>query len=94
MLDDEDEQLIDNRKHKEELRSILDKHIAEYLARGGRITQLEFGATTEDINMRDVTYATRMNLEMSQLRREKERNREKMIQKISAGKPIDLFGEE
>ena len=44
--------------------------------------------------MRDVTFATRMNLEMSQLRKEKERNREKLIQKISAGKPIDLFGEE
>ena len=94
MFEDEDEQLIDNRKQKEEMRSAIDKHVKEYLARGGKITQLEFGATTEDIDMRDVTYATRMNLEMSQVRREKDRNREKIIRKISAGKPIDIFGEE
>lgn len=90
----EDEELIDHRKQKDELREILDKHIAEYLARGGKIKQMEFGQITEGVDMRDVTFATRMNLEMNQLRKEKERNREKLIQKISAGKPIDLFGEE
>jgi uncharacterized protein (DUF1330 family) len=55
----EDEELIDNRKHKDELRAILDKHIAEYLARGGKIRQMEFGAITENFNLHEASFDIR-----------------------------------
>jgi uncharacterized protein (DUF1330 family) len=55
----EDEELIDNRKQKDELRAILDKHVAEYLARGGKIRQMEFGAITENFNLHDASFDIR-----------------------------------
>ena len=59
MFEDEEEQLIDNRKQKDELRAILDKHIAEYLARGGKIRQMEFGAITENITIHAASFNIR-----------------------------------
>ena len=75
-----DDELIDNRKQKDELREILDKHVAEYLARGGKIRKMETGAITEGINMHDVSFDTRN--EKVKLAKEKQ-NRELMLKRLS-----------
>ena len=76
----EDEELIDNRKEKDEIRRILDKHIAEYLARGGKIRQMEPGAITENFNLHDASFDIRN--ERVKHAKEKE-NREMMVKRLS-----------
>ena len=80
MFEDEDEELIDNRKAKDELRAILDKHVAEYIARGGKIRQMEAGAITEKFNMHDASFDIRN--ERVKHAKEKE-NREMMVKRLS-----------
>ena len=76
----EDEELIDNRKQKDELRAILDKHIAEYLARGGKIRQMEFGAITENFNLHDASF----DIRNEKVKYAKERqNREMLVKRLS-----------
>ena len=76
----EDEELIDNRKHKDELRAILDKHVAEYLARGGKIRQMEPGAITEKFNMHDASF----DIRNEKVKYAKERqNREMLVKRLS-----------
>jgi len=76
----EDEELIDNRKEKDELRAILDKHIAEYLARGGKIRQMEFGAITENFNLHDASF----DIRNEKVKYAKERqNREMLVKRLS-----------
>jgi uncharacterized protein (DUF1330 family) len=76
----EDEELIDNRKHKDELRAILDKHIAEYLARGGKIRQMEFGAITENFNLHEASF----DIRNEKVKYAKERqNREMLVKRLS-----------
>ena len=94
MFDDEEEKLIDNRKQKDEIQSVLDKHIAEYLARGGKVTRYKFGEMTQDRDYREVEFRTRMERDVKAKETEQAKNRETLIKKISAGKPIDLFGED
>ena len=76
----EDEELIDKRKEKDEIRAILDKHIAEYLARGGKIRQMEPGAITENFNLHDASFDIRN--EKVKHAKEKE-NRELMVKRLS-----------
>jgi hypothetical protein len=76
----EDEELIDNRKEKDEIRAILNKHIAEYLARGGKIRQMEPGAITENFNLHDASFDIRN--EKVKHAKEKE-NRELMVKRLS-----------
>ena len=76
----EDEELIDNRKEKDEIRAILDKHIAEYLARGGKIRQMKPGAITENFNLHDASFDIRN--ERVKHAKEKE-NRELMVKRLS-----------
>ena len=79
----EDEELIDNRKHKDELRAILDKHIAEYLARGGKIRQMEPGAITESFNIHEASF----DIRNERVKHAKEReNRELMVKRLSEKK--------
>lgn len=94
MIDDEDEKLIDRRHEKDEIRRELDKHIAEYLARGGKVTRYKFGEMTQDRDYREVEFRTRMERDVKVKETEQAKNRETLIKKISAGKPIDLFGED
>ena len=76
----EDEELIDTRKEKDELRAILDKHIAEYLARGGKIRQMEPGAITEKFNLHDASF----DIRHERVKHAKERqNRELMLKRLS-----------
>ena len=76
----EDEELIDNRKHKDELRAILDKHIADYLARGGKIRQMEFGAITENFNLHEASF----DIRNEKVKYAKERqNREMLVKRLS-----------
>ena len=76
----EDEELIDTRKEKDELRAILDKHIAEYLARGGKIRQMEPGAITEKFNLHDASF----DIRNERVKHAKERqNRELMLKRLS-----------
>jgi uncharacterized protein (DUF1330 family) len=76
----EDEELIDNRKHKDELRAILDKHIAEYLARGGKIRQMEFGAITENFNLHEASF----DIRNEKVKYAKEsQNREMLVKRLS-----------
>ena len=76
----EDEELIDNRKHKDELRAILDKHIAEYLARGGKIRQMEVGAITENFNLHEAS----LDIRNEKVKYAKERqNREMLVKRLS-----------
>jgi uncharacterized protein (DUF1330 family) len=76
----EDEELIDNRKQKDELRAILDKHVAEYLARGGKIRQMEFGAITENFNLHDASF----DIRNERVKFTKERqNREMLVKRLS-----------
>ena len=80
MFEDEEEQLIDNRKQKDELRAILDKHIAEYLARGGKIRQMEFGAITENFNIHEASF----DIRNEKVKYAKERqNREMLVKRLS-----------
>jgi len=51
-----DEKLIDRTEEKDELRQILSKHVAEYLARGGKITKIPAGKSTEWLNFREVAF--------------------------------------
>ena len=76
----EDDELIDNRKEKDEIRRILDKHIAEYLARGGKIRQMEPGAITENFNLHDASFDIRN--ERVKHAKDKE-NRELMVKRLS-----------
>lgn len=76
----EDEELIDKRKEKDEIRAILDKHIAEYMARGGKIRQIEPGAITENFNLHDASFDIRN--EKVKYAKEKE-NREMMVKRLS-----------
>ena len=76
----EDEELIDKRKEKDEIRAIIDKHIAEYLARGGKIRQMEFGAITEKFNMHDASF----DIRNEKVKYAKERqNREMLVKRLS-----------
>ena len=76
----EDEELIDNRKQKDELRAILDKHVAEYLARGGKIRQMEFGAITENFNLHEAS----LDIRNEKVKYAKERqNREMLVKRLS-----------
>jgi uncharacterized protein (DUF1330 family) len=76
----EDEELIDNRKHKDELRAILDKHVAEYLARGGKIRQMEPGAITESFNIHEASF----DIRNERVKHAKEReNREMLVKRLS-----------
>jgi len=80
MFEDEEEQLIDNRKQKDELRAILDKHVAEYLARGGKIRQMEFGAITENFNLHEASF----DIRNEKVKYAKERqNREMLVKRLS-----------
>jgi hypothetical protein len=54
-----DDKTIDRTEEKEELRQILNRHIAEYLARGGKITKIPAGKSTEWLNLREVAFETR-----------------------------------
>jgi hypothetical protein len=79
----EDEELIDNRKQKDEIRAILDKHIAEYLARGGKIRQMEPGAITESFNIHEASF----DIRNERVKHAKEReNRELMVKRLSEKK--------
>jgi len=76
----EDEELIDKRKEKDEIRAIIDKHIAEYLARGGKIRQMEPGAITEKFNMHDASF----DIRNEKVKYAKERqNREMLVKRLS-----------
>jgi uncharacterized protein (DUF1330 family) len=76
----EDEELIDNRKQKDEIRAILDKHIAEYLARGGKIRQMEPGAITESFNIHEASF----DIRNERVKHAKEReNREMLVKRLS-----------
>jgi hypothetical protein len=76
-----DDKLIDRTEEKEELRQILNRHIAEYLARGGKITKIPAGKSTEWLNLREVSYETRN--ERVRIRKE---NREMMLKRLSEKK--------
>ena len=79
----EDEELIDNRKQKDEIRAILDKHVAEYLARGGKIRQMEPGAITESFNIHEASF----DIRNERVKHAKEReNRELMVKRLSEKK--------
>jgi len=76
----EDDELIDKRKEKDEIRAILDKHIAEYMARGGKIRQMEPGAITEKFNMHDASF----DIRNEKVKYAKERqNREMLVKRLS-----------
>jgi len=76
----EDEELIDKRKEKDEIRAIIDKHIAEYLASGGKIRQMEPGAITEKFNMHDASF----DIRNEKVKYAKERqNREMLVKRLS-----------
>ena len=76
----EDEELIDKRKEKDEIRAILDKHIAEYLASGGKIRQMEAGAITENFNLHGASF----DIRNEKVKYAKERqNRELMLKRLS-----------
>ena len=76
----EDEELIDKRKEKDELRAILDKHIAEYLARGGKIRQMEPGAITENFSLHDASF----DIRNEKVKHAKEKqNRELRLKRLS-----------
>ena len=76
----EDEELIDKRKEKDEIRAILDKHIAEYMARGGKIRQMEPGAITEKFNIHDASF----DIRNEKVKYAKERqNREMLVKRLS-----------
>ena len=94
MFDDEEDKVIDNRKQKDEIRSVLDKHIAEYMARGGKVTRHKFGEMTQDINVQEVEFRTRMERSVKQKNDEEAKSRENLLTQIASGKPIDLFGED
>ena len=94
MIDDEEEKLIDRRHEKDEIRRELDKQVAEYLARGGKITRYKFGEMTQDINVQEVEFRTRMERSIKQRDSEEAKSRENLLTQIASGKPIDLFGEE
>ena len=94
MFDDEEDKVIDNRKQKDEIRSVLDKHIAEYLAQGGKVTRYKFGEMTQDINVQEVEFRTRMERSVKQKNDEEAKSRENLLTQIASGKPIDLFGED
>ena len=80
--------------HKDELQKIIDKHIAEYKARGGKVTRYEFGEMTQDIDYQEVEFRTRMERDVKHKKKDEAKNREQMIRRIASGKPIDLFGED
>ncbi len=94
MIDDEEEKLINKRHEKDELREKLDRDVAEYLARGGKITHLSFGKMTQDVDMREVSFRTRLEREIVIVENEEKKNRETMMKKISAGKIVNLFSDE
>ena len=94
MIDDEEEKLIDRRHEKDEIRRELDRQVAEYLARGGKITRYKFGEMTQDINAQEVEFRTRMERSIKQRDSEEAKSRENLLTQIASGKPIDLFGEE
>jgi hypothetical protein len=94
MIDDEEEKLIDRRHEKDEIRRELDKHVAEYMARGGKVTRYKFGEMTQDINVQEVEFRTRMERSVKQRDSEEAKSRENLLKQIASGKPIDLFGEE
>ena len=94
MIDDEEEKLIDRRHEKDEIRRELDRQVAEYLARGGKITRYKFGEMTQDINVQEVEFRTRMERSIKQRDSEEAKSRENLLTQIASGKPIDLFGEE
>lgn len=94
MVDDEGEKLIDRRHEKDEIRRDLDKHIAEYLARGGKVTRYKFGEMTQDINTQEVEFRTRMERSVKQKNDQEAKSRENLLTQIASGKPIDLFGED
>jgi hypothetical protein len=76
-----EEKLIDNTEKKNELRIILNKQVAEYLARGGKITKIPAGKSTEFLNLREVAFETRN--ERVRIRKE---NREMMLKRLSEKK--------
>lgn len=76
-----DDKLIDRTEEKEELRQILNRHISEYLARGGKITKIPAGKSTEWLNLREVAFETRN--ERVRIRKE---NREMMLKRLSEKK--------
>jgi len=76
-----DERLIDRTKEKDELRQIISKHVAEYLAKGGKITKIPAGKSTEWLNLREVAFETRN--ERVRIRKE---NREMMLKRLSEKK--------
>tara|TARA_R110002072_G_scaffold144865_1_gene290933 strand:- start:1013 stop:1258 length:246 start_codon:yes stop_codon:yes gene_type:complete len=78
-----DEKLIDNTEKKNELRLIIDKHVAEYLARGGKITKIEAGETRQGFNLREVAFEVRN--ERVRLIKERQ-NRELMLKRLSEKK--------
>ena len=94
MVDDEDEKLINRRHEKDEIRRDLDKHIAEYLDQGGKVTRYKFGEMTQDINVQEVEFRTRMERSVKQKNDQEAKSRENLLKQIASGKPIDLFGEE
>ena len=94
MSEDEEEKVIDRQHEKNAIRRDLDKHVAEYLARGGKIQFVEFGEMTQEIDMRDVTFRTRMEREVVKVKAEKQENRQRIIRQISEGRPINLFSDE
>ena len=94
MFDDEEDKVSDKQKQKDEIRSVLDKHIAEYMARGGKVTRYKFGEMTQDINVQEVEFRTRMERSVKQKNDEEAKSRENLLTQIASGKPIDLFGED
>ena len=94
MIDDEEEKLIDKRLEKDDLRENLDRYVFVDIARGGKITHLSFGKMTKDVDMREVSFRTRLEREIVIVENEEKKNRETMMKKISAGKIVNLFSDE
>lgn len=94
MLEKQEQKFVDRRAEKAAIRRDLEKHVADYLARGGKIKHLKFGETTQDIDMHEVTFRTRVENDAAKTGTGKEKNRQSIIQQISEGKPINLFEEE
>jgi hypothetical protein len=76
----EEEEMTDTKYNKQKIRAKLEIDVRKYLARGGKIRQMPFGAITEGIDISDV-YETR--LEQIQILIDRRKNRELVVKDIS-----------
>jgi hypothetical protein len=77
----EEEEMTDTKYNKQKIRAKLEIDVRKYLARGGKIRQMPFGAITEGIDISDVFYETR--LEQIQILIDRRKNRELVVKDIN-----------